>query len=250
MTSSSDITTTIILLFIGLSIGQIAILGRERHQEAKRAVEELDRLELVAARIASDASILPLVDLVERQITDAMQLASCRFGLERPDLPQLLPDGRVAVTTHVFVEHDFTLPSEGVALGVVGNGAIVGWLRLTPGCMVGVPLETRVSRSRSHSSSEPPWRVPDSSTRCSCVTPGASRAEAAPPGGVGTRVRHRDQLPAGVPRADPGASSSPIRPSPGTSSPSRAWGTASRLSPRAARRPACVCASGTRGTAG
>ncbi len=143
ITSSSDITTTIILLFIGLSVGQIAILGRERHQEAKRAVEELDRLELVAARIASDASILPLVELVEHQITDAMSLASCHFGLQRPDLPELLPDGRVAVTTHVFADHDFALPSEGVALGVVGNGAIVGWLRLIPGRTVGVSIETR-----------------------------------------------------------------------------------------------------------
>jgi hypothetical protein len=143
ITSASDITTTLILLFIGLAVGQIAIVGQERRREATRALEELERLEIVAARIATDASILPLVDLVERQIVDLMALESCRFGLQRPPLPELHPDGTIEVSTHVLVDRDFALPPEGVALAVVGDGEVVGWLRLTPGPRVGVSVDTR-----------------------------------------------------------------------------------------------------------
>lgn len=143
ITSASDITTTLILLIIGLVVGQIAIAGRERRREALRAQEELDRLELVAARIASDASILPLIDLVENKITETLSLASCSFGLQRPELPELLPDGRVETSTRVFADGNFALPSEGAALAVVGAGETVGWLRLMPGRTVGVPIDTR-----------------------------------------------------------------------------------------------------------
>lgn len=143
ITSASDITTTLILLVIGLAVGQIAIAGRERRREAVRAQEELERLELVAARIASDVSILPLIDLVETNVAGTLSLASCRFGLQRPELPELLPDGHVETSTRVFTDGAFALPTEGVALAVVGAGETVGWLRLTPGALVGVTIETR-----------------------------------------------------------------------------------------------------------
>jgi K+-sensing histidine kinase KdpD len=143
ITSASDITTTLILLVIGLAVGQIAIVGRQRRQEAVRAQEELERLELVAARIAGDASILPLIDLVEHKVADTLSLASCRFGLQQPDLPLLSPDGHVETSTHVMADGAFALPAEGVALAVVGAGEPVGWLRLTPGRPTGVTIESR-----------------------------------------------------------------------------------------------------------
>ena len=57
--------------------------------------------------------------------------------------------------------------------------------------------------------------------------------EAAAPGGLGALVRHRDQLPAGLhgPAAPQAGGSTPR--TPGTSSPSRAWATASNADPRA-----------------
>jgi K+-sensing histidine kinase KdpD len=143
ITSASDITTTLILLIIGLAVGQIAIAGGERRREAIRAQQELERLEYVAARIAADASILPLIGLVETKIAETLSLASCRFGLQRPELPELFPDGRVDTSTHVMADGAFALPAEGVALAVVGAGETVGWLRLTPGRPVGVTVDTR-----------------------------------------------------------------------------------------------------------
>ncbi len=143
ITSASDVTTTLILLIIGLAVGQIAIAGKERRREAVRAQQELERLEFVAARIAADDSILPLIDLVENKIAETLSLASCRFGLQRPGLPELFPDGRVETSTHLLTDDGFALPAEGVALAVVGAGETVGWLRLTPGRPVGVTRETR-----------------------------------------------------------------------------------------------------------
>ena len=141
--SARDIETTLILLVIGLAVGQVAIVGRDRRAEARRAQEELTRLELVAERIAAEPTVLPLVELVEREIAEMMSLATCRFGLARPNLPELCADGSVAMSTRTLAGRDFALPAEGVALAVVGGGETVGWLRLIPASAVGIALESR-----------------------------------------------------------------------------------------------------------
>lgn len=143
VSSAQDIETTIMLLVIGLAVGQIALVGRERRTEGKRAREELARMELVAERVAAEPRALTLVEVVEREIEKTMSLATCRFSLARPELPELRADGRVDTPTHTFAGGEFALPEQGVALAVVGHGEVLGWLRLVPGSTVGVGLESR-----------------------------------------------------------------------------------------------------------
>ena len=141
--SAPDVETTLILLVIGLAVGQISILGRERRRDAQRAQEELTRLEHVAARIATDPRDTPLVTLIEEEISAALSLTECRFQLERPSLPELSADGRVETSTLVFTGDGFELPRDGVALAVVGDGSTVGWFRLVPRRGIAVPIESR-----------------------------------------------------------------------------------------------------------
>lgn len=143
VSSARDIETTAILLLIALAVGQVAILGRDRRRAAEQAQLDLNRLEQVAAHIALDPAIVPLIDVVERAVAEVLSLTACRFALERPHLPELRADGRVETSTHTFAGTDFALPGEGVELAVVGGGAPVGWLRMTPRPRVGVSLESR-----------------------------------------------------------------------------------------------------------
>jgi Domain of unknown function (DUF4118) len=141
--SAPDIETTLILLLIGLAVGQISIVGRERRRDARRAQEELGRLEHVAARLATDAGVTPLVLLVAGEIAEVLSLVECRFERERPALPELFPNGQVQSSTFVFTGEGFELPRAGLALAVVGGGATVGWFRLVPRRTVAVSLESR-----------------------------------------------------------------------------------------------------------
>ncbi len=141
--SAPDIETTLILLGIGLAVGQISIVGRERRRDARRARKELGRLEHVAARLATDARVSPLITLIEEEISGVLSLTECRFERERPDLAELCSDGHVETSTLVFTGEGFELPRDGAALAVVGAGATVGWFRLVPRRAVAVPLESR-----------------------------------------------------------------------------------------------------------
>ncbi len=143
VSSAQDIETTIILLVIGLAVGQIAIVGRVRRSEGLRAREELKRFELVAQRIAEEPNALPLVDLIEREIATTMALKTCHFTLVRPGLPELRADGSIETSTHTFVGGEFALPGQGVALAVAGHGETVGWLELIPDSTTGVSLASR-----------------------------------------------------------------------------------------------------------
>ncbi len=143
ITSAEDIETTFMLLVIGLLVGQLGSWGSRRRAEANRAREELHRMEVVADRIASDPGTLGLLDMVEREISEMMDLASCRYSLTQPSVPVLLPDGSIESATHALVDGEFALPPEGVGMRVDNGGTTLGWLHLVPGDRMGVPRETR-----------------------------------------------------------------------------------------------------------
>ncbi len=143
ITSAEDFETALMLLIIGLLVGQLATWGAHRRNEANRARDELHRLELVADRIAKDPGTLGLLDMVESEIAEMLELETCRFSLSPPDAPELRADGSVDASLHAFVDGEFALPAEGVAIRVENGGATLGWLHLIPAGRTGVPLETR-----------------------------------------------------------------------------------------------------------
>ena len=143
ITSAEDLETAVMLLVIGVLVGQLGSWGSRRRAEAVRAREELHRMELVADRIAKDPGTLGLLGMVESEISDMLALDTCRFSLSRPDAPELRADGSVDASVRALVDGEFALPSEGVVVRVENGGTTLGWLHLVPSGHVGVPLETR-----------------------------------------------------------------------------------------------------------
>jgi hypothetical protein len=143
ITSAEDLETALMLLVIGLLVGQLGSWGSTRRAEANRARDELRRMEAVADRIAKDPGTLGLLGMVESEISDMLALDTCRFSLSRPEAPELRADGSIDASLHALVDGEFALPPEGVVIRVENGGALLGWLHLVPEGRTGVPLETR-----------------------------------------------------------------------------------------------------------
>ena len=150
--SADDIETTFILLFIGLIVGQLAVVARRRQSAAARGSEELARLHRVADRVASGAPVAEIVRDVARELTNMLELRECSF--EDPPFPEhpsgtVLPtverNGTISgVTTHRFVRSGFALPEHGVGLPVLGRGREMGRFVLEPERDHGVSVEELV----------------------------------------------------------------------------------------------------------
>jgi hypothetical protein len=144
--SADDVETTIILLAIGLIVGQLVTITRRSRTAASRGADEVARLHRVAEQAAGGASLADLVAAVEAELTGLLALERCTF--ERPPhgppLPRLERGGAVVGGARHVVGGEFVLPADGVELPVLGRGTQYGRLVLVPKAGHGVSLEERV----------------------------------------------------------------------------------------------------------
>ncbi len=144
---SNDVETSVILLAIGLAVGQLAVHAHRRTKEASRGRDELESMRRMAARVAAGADDQELIDLTVDEIKRMMDLVACRFEVEAtgPTLPVLERTGRIETSyRRVGPDGELGLPPLGVRLPVVGGGKQVGSIVLDPDPSVGVTLEARV----------------------------------------------------------------------------------------------------------
>lgn len=145
--SADDVETTLILLAIGLAVGQIAVHARHTRRAATRGQDELASMRRMAERVASGSREPELIDLAVAELTELLSLVGCRFEVEAtgPVLPVLERSGRIE-TPHrrVGPDGELALPPLGVRLPVVGDGHQVGSLVLDPDPTIGVTVEARL----------------------------------------------------------------------------------------------------------
>jgi hypothetical protein len=146
ITEKGDIETALILLTIGLLVGQITVVARRSRAEAVLGRDELGLLRGFAARAAGGASTGELTRLATDDITALLHLHGCRFEPEPtgPPRPVLERSGRVESPVRVLVEGEFALPAVGVRLPVIGGGTEVGSILMDPDPTVGVSKEQRL----------------------------------------------------------------------------------------------------------
>ena len=144
---ADDVETTLILLAIGLSVGQLAVHARQTRRDASRGQDELASMRRMAERDAAGASAAELTDLAAEELTRLLSLLGCRFETEAsgPVLPVLERSGRIeSPYRRVGADGELALPPLGVRLPVVGGGHQLGAMVLDPDPAVGVTLEARV----------------------------------------------------------------------------------------------------------
>jgi hypothetical protein len=145
--SADDVETTLILLLIGLAVGQLAVSARHSKEAATRGTDEITSMRRMAERVAAGARREDVIALAVSEITALLSLVGCRFETEAtgPVLPVLERSGRIeAQYRRVGAGGELALPALGVRLPVVGGGRQVGSLVLEPDPAAGVTLEARL----------------------------------------------------------------------------------------------------------
>jgi hypothetical protein len=144
---STDLTTVVLLLVVGLLIGEFARQRGLRVHQLRRSTETTHRLERVAALMATEHHPEDLHRLVVTEVIAELELIDATWvpaGDDRVrDLPVLDRSGWIEGGSHRYRRDGFELPSQGVALPVRYAGALLGTLLLTPSPGVGTSPDQR-----------------------------------------------------------------------------------------------------------
>jgi hypothetical protein len=127
--SDDDIQTVVLLLAVGLAVGEIVVRSRRSRAVALRRGREAEYLRHVAELAAGGESPGRLVTVVQNELTALLDLKSVRF--ERPPFKTSLPQLR-----HRGIRIDAGVPDSGgldsqLELPVRGGGRVLGRFVLT-----------------------------------------------------------------------------------------------------------------------
>ena len=131
---SSDVTTFVLLLVVGVAVSQLAAWGRRLKVITITDATYLAQIHDSAALARSAASAQDVVDHVREQLIGVLDLRDCRFeyGILIGHPPRLEQDGTI-VTRHGHVDVDLAgMPGEEVELRTFGHGQYYGRFMLTP----------------------------------------------------------------------------------------------------------------------
>ena len=146
--NADDLETALILLVIGLVVGQIVVVARRRRIAAALGSDEIQRLHRVAEQAAAGAPIDDIVLAVNAELTGLLHLRDCSYEAQpspSAELPRIERDGRISgVHFRRFAGEEFALPIDGVELLVLGRGKEFGRFVLLPDPERGASLEQRV----------------------------------------------------------------------------------------------------------
>ena len=130
---TDDLVTAILLLVVGLAVGDLAARGR-----TQRAAATWNRNQLVQVRAVTDlAARGGRPDVVVRrtgaELTELLGLRSCLFATSEPGVAaRVLPDGRVEMGTTVWPAGSLGLPFGGAVLAARAGGRVQGYFVLEP----------------------------------------------------------------------------------------------------------------------
>ncbi len=132
--SSSDVTTFVLLLVVGVIVSQLAAYARRLKVIAITDAGYLEQIHQTAALGQSAKSPETVVDHVREQLVGLLDLQACRFeyGKLLGHPPRLEPDGTVLAGHGRWDVEKAGLPGEEVEVRTFGNGQYYGRFMLTP----------------------------------------------------------------------------------------------------------------------
>jgi len=132
--NSSDVTTFILLLAVGVAVSQLAAHARRLKVITITDARYLALIHETAVLAQSAASAHAVVDHIRRQLIDVLGLRDCRFeyGMLIGHPPRLEQDGTI-MTRYSHIDVDLAgMPAEEIELRTFGNGQYYGRFMLTP----------------------------------------------------------------------------------------------------------------------
>jgi K+-sensing histidine kinase KdpD len=144
--STDEVETALILLAIGLIVGQLVVVVRRGRGAVRRGAHEIAVLHRVSDIAATGSDIDELTRTVEQSVRDLLGLDACWFEpTPYQSLPAHLERGGAVVGAELRVaDGGFALPRDGVEIPVMGRGKVQGRLVLMPKERRGTSVEERV----------------------------------------------------------------------------------------------------------
>ena len=133
ITRSSDLVTEILLLVVGLLVGDMAARGRHHRTSARQGRDRIAALHAVTELAASGAAPEDVARDAGGELQRLLALRSCTFATGDSRLAaRLQPDGVVRVGDVTWDTDDLGLPHRGVDLPVRAGGEVLGHFLLVP----------------------------------------------------------------------------------------------------------------------
>ncbi len=143
--NSHDIVTIVLIVLIGLAVGQLTSVRAQRTSEVRDHVNALHGLEAVSAAVSAGVEPREVVATIHRELVDGAGLSDARFEpVTEDDLrPVVDRTGHVHTVRRTHTGRGFALPPEGVRLPVVSGGLPFGQLVIEAPESVAVSVEQR-----------------------------------------------------------------------------------------------------------
>jgi hypothetical protein len=150
--SADDIETAVIMLAVGLLVGEVAARGRRFRRQRERAADAIARVHRVAALIAQSGPLDrenrldAVVGAVQKELTALLQLHDCHleYAPFQWPMPRLERSGTIEASEHEYSDEGFVLPEWGVQLPVLDSGREIARFVLMGDPAASVTLEERV----------------------------------------------------------------------------------------------------------
>lgn len=149
--SQDDIESAVLLLIVGLTVGQVARRAHTAKAEAAAGRSELGRIHRLAGLVARGSESAEVVEAAQTELTALLSLRDCRFEaapfmnvVEAPTLERqgMISGSRYRATRQGDLELE--LSPDGVVLPVLARGQLVGRFLLEPSPGAGASLEQRI----------------------------------------------------------------------------------------------------------
>jgi K+-sensing histidine kinase KdpD len=133
ITRTSDLVTELLLLVVGLAVGDLAARGRTHRTAATQGRRHVELLHSVTEMAAGGADPEEMTRVASDELCRLLSLRSCTFSKEGQGVAaRVLPDGEVRIGDVAWSTEDLGLPHRGVDLPVRGGGAVLGHFTLVP----------------------------------------------------------------------------------------------------------------------
>jgi hypothetical protein len=140
ITRHQDLITELLLLVVGLAVGELAARGRRHRDAAGEGRHQLALLHSVTELAATGQDPELVVASAAVELQELLQLRDCRFTWHDPKgaTAKVTPGGELTIGGESWSTEDLGLPTRAVDLPVRSGGWLLGHFLLTPS--PGVPI--------------------------------------------------------------------------------------------------------------
>jgi hypothetical protein len=129
-----DLITELLLLVVGIAVGELAARGRGHQEDATESQETVALLHSVTELVATGREPREVISTALADLQQLLSLRDCYFTRRDPGnlIARITPRGELTVAGQTWTTRDLGLPTDRVDLPVRAQGWLLGHFVLTP----------------------------------------------------------------------------------------------------------------------